>query len=178
MTIPEYDKECPVCKEDRESRSGINHQYIITKEKIQTIRDYFGDEQDSDELRFAAFDVLDNLSPYNLQVNQEKYEFDPESTTCQYCSAHKNEQHIRKDEQEKLLDIIVVRIQEKQPLPEPYDDWNSGVLDGIEIALNTIDELKVELWQKDNEDTPKFIFCNTPAHAFRLDLKHKLDDKL
>jgi hypothetical protein len=38
--------------------------YIITDDSIQKIRDYLTDEQDSDEMRFAAFDALNGVLPY------------------------------------------------------------------------------------------------------------------
>jgi len=43
------------------------------------------------------------------------------------------------------LDGAIARIQSQQPLPEPYDDWIKGVLDGCELAIKVIDELKAEL---------------------------------
>jgi hypothetical protein len=60
------------------------------------------------------------------------------STEIRGCASHSEFQN------EKLLDEIRTKIQAQQPVPEPYDDWTKGVLDGCEIAINVIDEMKKE----------------------------------
>jgi hypothetical protein len=59
--------------------------------------------------------------------NQINYDFDPESTTCQYCSAYKNKQEIRKDEREKVLDKVNAKNQ--------YNDYGPYLLAMILINL-------------------------------------------
>ena len=54
------------------------------------------------------------------------------------CASHSE----FRSEKEKVLDKLISMIQHEQPSPEPYDDWNDGVLYGCEIAINVIDEMK------------------------------------
>jgi hypothetical protein len=63
-----------------------------------------------------------------------------------------------------VLDEMIRRIEFR------FEDTNQG-RGVVGVMREMINKYKEELRQ--NKTDSVFIFCNTPAHAFRLDLKNK-----
>jgi len=93
----------------------------------------------------------------------------------------KEVEQIRKDERDTVLDAkraflgkIAIRV--RREFAQDDDEEFYLCSDDFE---NVLDELNQELKDEEQEELRQnktdsvFIFCNTPAHAFRLDLKNK-----
>ena len=93
-----------------------------------------------------GYEDLPESCSYKLGVNAEESMRNLNGTHIDVWTM-KHDKEVR----EKVLDELVSMIQSKQPLPEPYDDWNKGVLDGCEIAINTIDEMRTLQNKQDGE---------------------------
>jgi len=76
------------------------------------------------------------------------------------CASHSSHQ----SERDKVLDEMIRRIEFR------FEDTNQG-RGVVGVMREMINKYKEELRQ--NKTDSVFIFCNTPAHAFRLDLKNK-----
>jgi hypothetical protein len=111
------------------------NQYIITKEKIQIILDYIGDEQDSDELRFAAFDVLNNLRLYSPQAEFNAAFDEGFEIGKSQCETHHDE--IKQSEREMILDEAIKRIKQNRDCRKRTIELNKDLSD-IKLNAKTV----------------------------------------